>query len=322
MVTYRYEDSRYATLRRIVMREGAAFTHNTDLQRLYDDIEKTAEIAEVPCIDKDAIHNVLNVYKDFFAGSAISIRTSTKPKEKRGLNVRYFEHEVLHDPFRIAVDAGLIEKNGHPVIALLPELQARFPMDGYGGYGVDFGVEYGFEKIWSFFNGAQPIEEVYKIPCLPDSLKAYADYFAKYDLKGVRLFGLDYRNKSTNIYFFATDLNPLTMDTVTGMIQDLGFKLPSQELLEHCIRGVPIYFTFTWESPKVERLCFCTHALQDQVPVHLDPLIARYVAEVPILSQHRLFIYNITLARDGNSIKIENDYTGTVGRQMQRAAQT
>ncbi|MBN1312562.1 MAG: hypothetical protein JXB30_14195 [Anaerolineae bacterium] len=305
------------------MREGAVFTHNTDLQRLYDDIVKTAEIAELPQINEDAIHNVLDVYQDFFTGSAISMRTSTKPKDRRGVNVRYFEHEVLHDPFRVAVDAGLIKKNGHPVMELLPELQARFPMSGYGGYGVDFGVEYGFEKIWSFFDGAQPIEEVYKIPCLPDGLKAYTDYFARYDLKDIRLFGVDYRNKSTNIYFFATDLaKPLTVDTVSSMIEDIGFKVPSQELLEHCTKGVPIYYTFTWDSPDVQRLCFCTHALEDQVPTHLDPLVERYVEEVPILSQHRLFIYNITMVRDSDFIKIEHDYTGTVGRQMQRAAQT
>jgi hypothetical protein len=297
------------------MREGATFLHKTDLQRLHDDIIKACEVSSAP-YNSEAIWSVLNVYPEFFKGSPISFRTTTKPPNKRAVNVRYVELDVPHDPFPTALNAGLIQKQGHPVEDIIPEMQSRFPFDGFGGYGVDFGANYGFEKIWGFFNGSQMIEEIYRMPSLPDSVKAHADYFARHNLKDPRLMGVDFRNKSINIYFFAHEIQGFSPEAVVGMIRDLGFTVPSEEIVQHCARSLPIYFTFTWDSPRAERLCFCTHAEKENVPVHLDPVIKQYVEGAPVLNQEGLFIYNITLARDGDFFKIENDYTGTLDISM------
>ena len=299
------------------MREGATFTHTTDLHRLHDDIIRACEISESP-YSSEAIWSVLNTYSDFFRGSPISFRTTTRSKERRALNARYVELDVPHDPFPTALDAGLIKKEGHPVENIIPEMQARFPFDGFGGYGVDFGAHYGFEIIWGFFNGSQMIEEVYQMPSLPESVKAHADYLAKYNLNDPRLMGVDFRNKSINLYFFAHEIKGFSPEAVTGMIKDLGFTVPSEEVLGHCVSSLPIYFTFTWDSPRVERLCFCAHAKKEETPIHLHPVIERYVAEAPVLNQQGLFMYNITLARDGDFIKIENDYTGTLDLAMMK----
>lgn len=292
------------------MKPGATFRLNTNLQQLHDDIIKTCEISEAP-YNSEAIWGVLNPYQDLFKGATISFRTTTK--SKRAVNVRYVELIVPHDPFRTALQAGLIKKEGHPVENLIPEIQAQFTMDGWAGYGVDFGANNGLEKIWTFFNGSQPIEEVYQLPSLPDSVKAHADYFAKYNLNDVRLIGMDYRNKSVNIYFFASEIKGFSPDVVVGMCKDLGFNVPSQELVGYCLQSLPIYYTFTWDSPRAERLCFCAHGMGGEIPVHLHPVIERYVANAPILTPYRPFFFNVTMARDGDFIKIENDYTGAMG---------
>ncbi|HMB22419.1 MAG TPA: aromatic prenyltransferase, partial [Anaerolineales bacterium] len=93
---------------------GPAFRHKTDLETLYTDIVKAAEISEV-AYDSNIIHKVLNVYKDFFSGSTITFTTNTVPKEKRRLAVRYVEFQVPHDPYTMALSAGLLETQGHPI---------------------------------------------------------------------------------------------------------------------------------------------------------------------------------------------------------------
>ena len=174
------------------------FKHKTDLNQLYEDIIKTTHIVDVP-YNKEIIWKVLNTFQDFFSGSSVAFKTTTKPKEKRGLNVRYVELGVPHDPYVIALSAGLITKRGHPIDDLLPEIQSQFPIHGYG---VDFEVSYGLEKIWPLFPHApQPIERVYSLFSVPDSIRNYVDYFARHDLAFVNILGLDYRHKTINVYF-------------------------------------------------------------------------------------------------------------------------
>jgi len=290
-----------------VDKKYTGFRHKTDLKQLYDDIIKTAQIADVP-YNTDIIWRILNTYRDFFSGSSVAFRTTTKAKDKRGLNVRYIELGVPHDPYLIALSEGLIEKQGHPIDDLLSEIQSQYPILGYG---VDFEVSYGLEKIWPFFpHTPQLLEAICSLYCLPDGIRNYADYFARYDLAQVNVFALDYRHKSINLYFPMETPGLLPPHKIAAMIADLEFDVPPQEVLGYCSWANPVYYTFSWDSPRIERLCFAvvTPNLGD-IPIHLDPLIERFTAQVPFAGNARTFIYNITLARRGSYIKIENDYT-------------
>jgi hypothetical protein len=139
---------------------------------------------------------------------------------------------------------------------------------------------------------------------------------ARYDLTDVAILGVDYRRRTVNLYF----LKPpgyFAPERLRHMAGDFGFDPPGEEWLRHAAMAVPIYFTFSWISPDVERLCFAAVApTPHDVPVHLDPLIERYVAGAPFATPRKLFIYNMTLARGGNFIKIENDYTGSMADLM------
>jgi hypothetical protein len=64
-------------------------------------------------------------------------------------------------------------------------------------------------------------------------------------------------------------------------------------------------------------MCFGAIApVPEMVPTHLDPLIARYVANVPFACPQHLFIYSITTSRNGSFIKIESDYNGLMAGLM------
>jgi len=294
------------------------FMHKTNLQQMYDDIVKAAEIAEVP-YDQGAIQRVLDAFRAYFSGSAISFVTNTRPQKERHLSVRYVEIQVPHDAYDIALEHGLIAKQGHPIDDLIPELRSRYSILGYGA---DMVVGHGLAKIWQFFRALPVVEEVSATPSLPASVGQHTAYFSKYDLRYVSLFAMDYRHKTTNMYFMVKEPGLFPPAKIIGMIEDLGFNAPTDELLEHCSRAVTIYYTFSWDSPKVERICFGTIAPKPSlIPTHLHPLLERYVAQAPCLSKDRVFIHSVTLARNGSFIKIENDYTGSMTLLMRGGAE-
>jgi hypothetical protein len=284
----------------------------TDLEQLVRDIKCTAELSEAP-YDEKAVKQVITVYKEFFTNAAISFVTNTRPKEKRHLAVRYVDIQVPHDPYAMALENGLLHRQGHPIDDLFNEIRSKYQILGYG---VDLAVHRGLSKIWVFLRDLPLIEDVLTLSTLPNSLKQQAKYFAKHDLKYVSLFALDYVSKSVNIYFMKRP-GTLSPTGVTGMLEDAGLTVPEAAVFEHCLRGATIYPTFTWESDKIERMCFGAIApVPEMVPTHLDPLIARYVANVPFACPQHLFIYSITTSRNGSFIKIENDYNGLMAGLM------
>ena len=284
-----------------------------DLTLMSDDIEKAAKIAEVGC-NKDLVNKILNVYEEQFSHPqvAVSFRTTTKPAEKRSLDVRYVDVWTSHDPYAMAIENGLLVKSGHPVDNLFYDIKSNFPIMGYG---VDFGVLNGFAKIWMRIptHLPVPIEKLQLIPSFPDSLKNYINLLSKYSMDRIIMVGIDYIHKSTNIYFVKRYYGDLSTETVTSLISELGFPVPSNELIEECAHALFFYCTFTWDSPKIERLSFHRVAHdQSQVPVHLHPFLEKYSLNAPILGDKRKFMYTVALSPKGNYIKLESDYSSGI----------
>ncbi len=288
------------------------------LEQLQGDIIRAAEVAEVPYNEKK-IGNVLKAYCDFFLSSAVTFVTSTKPKEKRALSYRYVDIQTPHNPFDIALKNGFITKLNHPIDNLFNEIVVQYPIMGYG---IDADSAYGLAKIWTFFQIPQSLTKAYTMTSLPKSIKNNADYFSKFDLKDFHLFALDYRKLSINLYFMVKELGMFPPEKVARMIGDLGLNIPSQEILEYCSKAITIYYSFSWTSPRIERVCFGVIAEdQSEVPTHLHPVIEHYAAQAPFFTETRKFILGITPSHDGDYIKIESDYADTMNELMKRGAQ-
>lgn len=284
------------------------------LERLCADVEAAAALAGAS-FSREVTHNVLKAYQRFFTRSAVSFRTSTRRPEKRELNVRFVELETPEDPHAVALSEGLLHRSGHPIDDLIEQVQRNVPILGYG---MDFGVAYGVEKIWPFFpHRPQPLEVLRSLPSLPQSVQAHTGFLVEHDLTDVSLFALDYRSRSVNLYFMCRPGHFSTAQ-LAELIGALGFEHPGEELLEHCTRAVPIYFTFRWDRPRVERVCFGIIAPEPALPpTHLHPVIDRFVSGVPFATERRNFIYSVTLSREETFIKVENDYSGTMTALMQ-----
>jgi len=148
----------------------------------------------------------------------VSFRTTSKPLERRDLSVRYMEFDKPHDPFAMALRMGLLPQR-HPIEKVIPQLQSDCQLMGYG---VDVGMSYGLEKIWPFFSADVPLDEFYALSSMPSHLKRYDAHFRRYGIKGVQLVGLDFRNKTFNIYCAFTHDHPMTLELLTQMLNDLA----------------------------------------------------------------------------------------------------
>lgn len=289
----------------------------TNLEQMYNDIERASGIAGVP-YNRDVIRSVLEAYKDFFSGSPVSFATNTRPLEERKLLVGYIDLQIPHDPFRTALEKGFIITGNHPIYELLMEIRSRFPLMGHG---IGLEVSRGLVKI-SPFVSPQPVEKVLQITSLPRSVRDYFPYFYRHNLEVFYLFELDYLNKGVNIYFKIKGPGQLTIQQVTDMLTGLDFEIPPSEILEYCTRASVISPTFSWDSDDITQLCFGVTAQGAHlVPTHLDPLLDIYTRQAPILSEQRKFIYSLTIERRVHYIKIENDYTGTMVDHMESSIQ-
>ena len=83
--------------------------------------------------------------------------------------------------------------------------------------------------------------------------------------------------------------------------------------MEGCMKAAHLNYTFSWDSDKIERLCFgvsCDN-LED-VPVHFHPLMKEFLEKTPLQSESNKAIWGVTFAPNGLYYKIENDYNGTM----------
>lgn len=295
---------------RYLAKVDSHFKCNTDLNQLIKDMLKLGEIAGVKC-NEEAIWKALNVYRQFYIGSPVSIRTTTKPVEKRDVSVRYVELMHTHnpDPYTTAINEGLIEKNGHPIHKMIREAQKTFHIMGYG---VDIDARIGLSKIWPFVVPGT-IDPIFSMKYIPDSMNKYEDYFNKHGLTAFSLFAFDFRHYTTNIYFMLQRPSKATYENCVALVEDLGFEVASKEVMEGCVDAAHLNYTFSWDSEKIERLCFgITCDDYKEVPVHLHPLMKEFVEKTPLQCEKKKFIWGVTFTPDGLYYKIENDYNGTM----------
>ena len=287
------------------------FEHEMDLDKMVGDLKAIADFAGVKFNEKK-VWDVIKAYEEFFAGSSISIRTTTKPKERRDVSIRYVELMVPHEPdaYKRALDNGFISPNGHPIYDIFYEVDEKFDVMGYG---VDLNVTVGLTKLWSFI-APSPLDLAYGMENLPKGVLEYKDYFKKHNLNTFVLFALDYYHKTTNLYFLVKDTANIKRETYEALLEDVGFAIASPEVMDRCCEATTIYYTFNWESEKVERVCFgilCPEGAS-QVPTHFHPIMKSFVEKVPFAVDKRTFIYSITFTGDDHFFKVENDYNGTM----------
>ena len=125
------------------MSEAAPITRQDAVQALYSAIEEAAGLLEVAYAPDDVLR-VLNLYGGDLTQAVVAFRVATGAGRAGELDCRFTVPQDV-DPYRLAVDNGLLEKTDHPVSRLPADLRDTCPLDGYG---LHFGVAGGLKKIW------------------------------------------------------------------------------------------------------------------------------------------------------------------------------
>ncbi|MCF6523711.1 aromatic prenyltransferase [Streptomyces sp. JJ36] len=279
-----------------------------DLANLAADLQTYAKIADVPFAG-DAVWKMLDTFPEQYAGSCISVRTTTHPAERRDVNFRFLSNDLSHDPVAPLQRAGELAFEGHPVEDLLAELVERYPV----WWGVDSAVSHGFEKFWVFFTRGVPLDEILELPQLPTAARAHRDALVAAGIDVVYLVGLDFWHRSVNLYSGLLPPGRLSPPRVAGLVGELGFPVPDEEERALAAQAFQTYHTFTWESPDVQRLCFAGTVRPPAGSAQWHPPTGRFVAEAPVLAGRRDFIFARTYGPGLTYQKVEADYTGTTG---------
>lgn len=286
------------------------------LEHFARDIERTAELVGAP-FDPAVIRQTLEIFAAGFGSCPVELRT-TSPKPgsaHRELSFRYIDADGSHDPYQLALQAGVLGIGGRPVDRLIPELRERFPIFGYG---VDASASAGFEKLWPFFDRPYPLEALAELSSLPESLARVAPWLQRHGFIHVATIAADFRHATTNLYFphpaFAE-----APQRLAALLSELGSEQPSAAELEYFSHAGIVGVTLSWASDVVERICcYVTVDREDALWLPDDPVLRAVAARTPIRTTERRFVVGATYGRRGAYTKLEIDYTGTSVPLMER----
>ncbi|MFI9636448.1 aromatic prenyltransferase [Nocardia sp. NPDC051929] len=278
-------------------------TTESELEDLYAAIEESARLWNVPCT-REAVRPTLTAYGAMLTRSVISLRVVTDARRSGDLDYRFLTLPSDIDPYDIALSNELISETDHPVGALLDEVRERCPIHSYG---IDIGVVGGFKKIWPFFpaDGMRKVSELAELPSMPPSLADHVGMFARHGLEDkVGLLGIDYHDKTMNVYFPGLSADYFEPRAIVSLHRDAGLPDPSDDFLSLTEKAFDIYATISWESRRIERLCFPVITPDPTtLPVRIEPRFGQLVDKVPISTTDRRFTYAATSSPDGESYK-------------------
>lgn len=286
-----------------------------DVEAVYSAIEESAGLMDVVC-SRAKVWPILSSYQDVFTESVIVFSVATSKRHAGEVDYTITVPAGGDDPYALALANGLTEKTDHPVGALLPDVQERCPV---GGYAIDAGVVGGFKKIYSFFpqDDLQTVSKLADIPSMPRSLAANAEFFTRHGLADrVTMLGIDYQQKTVNLYFGKLAPECLEPASITAMLQDIGLPEPNAPMLEFAQKSFAIYVTLNWESAKIERICFAVPPGRNLItldpsalPARIEPEFEHFARKAPYAYDgERMLVYGVTWSPGGQYYKLGSYY--------------
>jgi hypothetical protein len=283
---------------------GAAET-----EEVYSAIEESARLLDVPC-SRDKVLPVLTAYGDALTESVIVFSMATGKSRAGELDYSFVMLPKDVDPYALALANGLTPKTDHPVGALPRDLDERCPVESYGS---DFGVVGGFKKTYSVFpvDDLQTLSTLTDIPSMPRSAADNAGFFARYGLDDkVKMIGIDYEHRTMNLYFAMLPPEFRDPKTIVSMLRELGLPEPSERMLEFAQQSFSIYPTLSWDSSKIERICFALIAPGSMpLPAGIEPEVELFAGSAPYAYDgERMLVHGITSSSDGEYYKLGSYY--------------
>lgn len=286
-----------------------------EVEAVYSAIEESAELMDVGC-SRARVWPVLTSYEDAFTESVIVFSVATSKRHAGEVDYTITVPAGGGDPYALALANGLTERTDHPVGTLLSDIQERCPV---GGYAVDAGVVGGFKKIYSFFpqDALQEVSGLADVPSMPPSLAANTEFFTRHGLADrVTMLGIDYQQKTVNLYFGKLAAECLEPTSIRAMLQDIGLPEPNAQMLEFAQKSFAIYVTLNWDSTKIERICFAVPPGRNLItldpsalPSRIEPEFENFARKAPYAYDgERMLVYGVTWSPSGEYYKLGSYY--------------
>ncbi|MFF2810720.1 aromatic prenyltransferase [Streptomyces sp. NPDC058000] len=282
-------------------------TNTVEISEIYSAIEQSAQLLNLP-LESDKVKAALAAFEPAFTDASVALRIATGARREKLLGYRYIKYTGDLDPLETALAAGMVERGDHPAERLFWDVKKQFPIEGTGG---DFEIAAGFQKIWCFFPSSrpQPLDELSKLDSMPRAVADNLDVLARYGLHAASLFAVDYTSHTLNIYFDGLPAGTFAPERVRELMRELGIPEPTEDELDLCAKAFAVYFTFSWDSSKIDRVCFPVLVPEPElVPTTLGPTITRLAQRVPFAGTDRKCIYATTLSARGTYYKLEPFY--------------
>jgi hypothetical protein len=275
------------------------------IEEVYSAIEKSARLLDVPC-SRDNVLPILTAYGDALTDAVIVFSMATGKQHAGELDYSFVMLPKDVDPYELALANGLASKTDHPVGALPGDIDERCPVESYGS---DFGVVGGFKKTYSVFpvDDLQTLSTLTDIPSMPRSVADNSGFFARYGLDDkVKMIGIDYEHRTMNLYFALLPPEFRDPDTVVTMLREIGLPEPSERMLEFVQNSFSIYPTLSWDTSRIERICFAT------ITPGSMPLPAGIESDVELFANHapqeyegeRMLVHGMTESSNGEYYKL------------------
>jgi hypothetical protein len=254
----------------------------TSAEDIYQAIAEASRLVGISC-SRDKIWPVLTAYEEALpeAGMAFSVSTGERLPEE--LDYTITVPLALEDPYTTAMTNGLMEKQGHPIDTLLSEFQEQVPI---AEYLIDAGVVGGFNKIYANFPyNLQRVSKLAELPSMPSTMAQNADLFERHHLSEVAMIGIDYRRRTFNLYFAGLNEEYSERGNILSLHREIGLPEPDEKWLEFAETSFRFYATLSWDSPKIERICFAHTPTRDwnpdALPVRIAPEIDKFMRDSP-----------------------------------------
>ena len=285
-------------------------SETSEVAELYSVVQDAARLLNVACLP-DRVWPLLSAYRGAFEhpGAVVAFRVATALRHAGELDCRFRTHPDDRDPYAVALSNGLIPEPDHPIGALLTDVQGRFSVESHG---IDFGIVGGFKKIYAAFapNDLQDASKLAGISAMPRSLAENVEFLARHGLDDrVAGLGIDYPNRTVNLYFNELPVESFESNTIRGMLHEIGMAEPSERMLKLGEQAFGLYITLGWDSSKIERICYAaTTADLTTLPVPVEPEIETFVTSVPYGGDDRKYVYGVALTPHGEYYKLESHY--------------
>lgn len=290
-------------------RRAFAFDY-TPLDTFWHDLVITAEKCGGE-IREDKLRPIFECYKDIAERDSIYIKTTDRDLVPRELFVRFGHAAKWFDLAAMAKSSGIMDVYDNRAYKAYAAICAAIPVMGSM---VDISTQGSIHKFYAFLTqNQQPLRKLRKCADLPASLFKNAPLLESWGCKRFGIFGVDLRHHSLNFYFYTSQMR-FDQTCAKTMLTTLGFPLPSAEILTEIGGAAIIYFTFTYATDRIERICF-TKVYEDspEIPVAMAPPLKDYIESAPLKAVKRNLLLGYTFHNAGSYLKVELDYKASLG---------